>query len=254
LWLPRKDAMDTVYDTLKPAIRYAREECVDLPPTTFVEHHADLSAKQAKSYGTMLKTLKAEVNEGEVTAANEAVKLGKLVQIACGVVYDSHNQIPHELGAPSREDLACDLVRGAAGKAIVFVPFVAVIQRVATVLQNAGFSVGIVHGGVSSRERNDIFQRFQRTNDLDVIVAQPAAMSHGLTLTAASTIVWYAPITSSDTYEQANARITRPGQAHNTLIANISGTPEERRIYDRLKKRQKVQNILLDKVVASRAA
>ena len=254
LWVPRQNAMDTVYDALKPAIRYSREECVDLPPTTFSDQHAELTAKQHKAYKAMRDTLRSQIEAGEITAANEAVKLGKLVQIACGMAYGANGDDVIDIGAKPREELTSQLVKDAAGKAIVFVPFVASIQRVEAALQAQGFSTGVVHGKVSSTARNALFQRFQHGDDLDVLVAQPAAMSHGLTLTAASTIIWYAPITSSDTYEQANARITRPGQTHNTLIVNVSGTAEERRIYDRLKRRQKVQNILLDKVVAGRAA
>lgn len=85
-----------------------------------------------------------------------------------------------------------------------------------------------------------------------MLVAQPAAMSHGLTLTAASTIVWYAPIPSNDIFEQANARITRPGQKHSQLIVMIEGTPIERKYYQRLKDKQKVQGVLLDLIKADR--
>jgi SNF2 family DNA or RNA helicase len=81
-----------------------------------------------------------------------------------------------------------------------------------------------------------------------VLVAQPAAMSHGLTLVAANTIVWYAPVTSNETYEQANGRITRPGQKHQQFIINIEGTAIERKIYDRLRNKQKTQGLLLDLV------
>lgn len=254
LWVPRKEAMDRVYEALSPAIRYSREECVDLPATTFTEQHAEMTPKQAKAYKQMRDTLRSQVETGEVTAANEAVKLGKLIQIACGMAYSAHGGDVIDIGAQPREDLTAQLVRDAAGKAIVFVPFVASIQRVEAALQAQGFSTGAIHGGVSGSARTQLFHRFQNGDDLDVLVAQPGAMSHGLTLTAASTIIWYAPITSSDIYEQANARITRPGQKHNTLIVNISGTGEERRIYDRLKRRQKVQKILLDMVESSRAA
>lgn len=253
LWVPRKDAMDTVHAMLQPAIRYAREECVDLPPTTFTDRHAELTPPQHKAYGAMRDTLRAEVEDGQVTAANEAVKLGKLVQIACGMVYSSNGEGDLiDIDARHREALLLDLLKEAHAKAIVFLPFVSTVHRVAQVVSDAGYRVGVIHGGVSSSARNELFHGFQDGSSIDVLVAQPAAMSHGLTLTAASTIVWYAPITSSDVYEQANARITRPGQKHNTLVVNISGTAEERRIYDRLKRRQKVQNILLDKVVAGR--
>ena len=76
-------------------------------------------------------------------------------------------------------------------------------------------------------------------------MAQPYAMSHGLTLTAANTVVWYAPITSADTYEQANGRIARPGQKLTTHIIHIEGTQAEMRIYKRLEKKQRIQGLLL---------
>ena len=71
-------------------------------------------------------------------------------------------------------------------------------------------------------------------------------MSHGLTLTAASTVIWFAPVTSNEVYQQANARITRPGQKHNQLIVNIEGSLVERKVYTRLKAKQSMQGALLD--------
>jgi SNF2 family DNA or RNA helicase len=73
-------------------------------------------------------------------------------------------------------------------------------------------------------------------------------MSHGLTLTSASTIIWYAPVTSHDTYQQANARITRPGQKNTQFIVHLEGTEVERRIYKRLQSKEKMQGLLLDSV------
>ena len=79
-----------------------------------------------------------------------------------------------------------------------------------------------------------------------MLVANPTTMSHGLTLTAATTIVWYAPIHSNDVYEQACARVRRPGQTRTTVIVHIAGSDIERRIYNRLRKKQKLQGSLLD--------
>ena len=114
------------------------------------------------------------------------------------------------------------------------------------------FSVEVIHGGVSKSERDRIFSAFQKTKDPKVLVAQPAAMSHGLTLTAASTIVWYSCITSNEVFEQANGRINRPGQKMNNFIILLEGTPVESRIYARLRKKQKMQGALLDEVKAHR--
>jgi SNF2 family DNA or RNA helicase len=106
--------------------------------------------------------------------------------------------------------------------------------------------VAAIHGGTPKAERDQIFGDFQKTTDPHVIVANPATMSHGLTLTAATTIVWYAPIHSNDIYEQACARVRRPGQTRTTVIAHIAGSDIERRIYSRLQSKQKLQGSLLE--------
>jgi SNF2 family DNA or RNA helicase len=207
-----------------------------------------LTKDQQKMYKEMEDKLRAEVENGEVTAVNEAVKALKLVQIACGVIYDSGGGERYTIDNDYRLKELLSIVQESQTKSIVFVPFVSAVEHVAEYLQNKGFKVGVIHGGVSSTQRRDIFHGFQDGSSVDVLVAQPRAMSHGLTLTAASTIVWFAPVTSSETYEQANGRITRPGQKHNTLIVNIAGTKLEERMFKRLKNKQKMQNLLLDMV------
>jgi hypothetical protein len=68
-----------------------------------------------------------------------------------------------------------------------------------------------------------------------VLIIQPQAASHGLTLTAADTIIWYAPVTSVETYLQANARINRPGQKNAMTIVHIKGSEVETRLYRMLR-------------------
>jgi SNF2 family DNA or RNA helicase len=98
----------------------------------------------------------------------------------------------------------------------------------------------------SKSDRDRIFSEFQRGVDLRVLVANASTMSHGLTLTAATTIVWYAPVHSNETYEQACARVRRPGQTRTTVIVHIASTDVERRVYKRLQDKQSMQGVLLD--------
>ena len=79
-----------------------------------------------------------------------------------------------------------------------------------------------------------------------MINAHPECMSHGLTLTAADTIVWFGPVTKLETYEQANARITRIGQVHKQQIIKLVGTPAERMVYRRLEDKHELQESILD--------
>jgi SNF2 family DNA or RNA helicase len=199
----------------------------------------------------MMTTLRFQHAAGEVTAVNEAVKAGKLIQIACGVAYDENGQ-EVTLDAKPRLEVTREIIEEAAAKTIVFVPFVSSVKYVADYLRSHGITVECVYGEVSKGERDRIFKEFQTLPDPKVIVAQPAAMSHGLTLVAANTIVWYAPIFSNDTFDQACARITRPGQTRTQLIVKIEGSPIEQRAYERLKNKQKMQGLLLTMVEEDR--
>lgn len=245
-WVPRDTAVQIVQQAMQPAVRYSREDCVDLPPVVYQTREVPLTPEQDKAYKEMVRHLRTEVEEGEVLAVNEAVKIAKLLQIACGVAYGPNGE---EITFPDNNRLAVleEIIEEAGTKVIVFCPFVSALKHVADHLRK-NFSVEIIHGGVGKNERDRIFSFFQKTADPKVLVAQPAAMSHGLTLTAASTIVWYSAVTSNEIYEQACGRITRPGQKHTQFIVNIEGSPVERRLFERLRTKQAMQGLLLDLV------
>lgn len=252
LWLPKPDAMDKVHAAMQPAIRFSRDDCIDLPPCLYESRTVQLSKAQDKAYKEMMNNLHTSFATGEdITAVNEAVKMSKLLQIVCGVAYDADgNEVT--LDAAHRLSELLNIVEEAGTKVIVYVPFVSSIKLVTEFLRKHNKSVECVHGGVGKSERDRIFGAFQREAEPQVLVAQPAAMSHGLTLTAASTIVWYAPITSNDIFEQANGRITRPGQHNNQFIIMLEGSSVEQKIYNRLKNKQQTQGVLLDMVRSNR--
>ena len=249
-WVPKAGATELVKDVMQPSVRFTRDECLDLPPLMYETRQVPLTKEQGKAYKDMLTKLRIQAEEGDITAVNEAVKMGKLVQIACGVVYASDGT---EVTVPAthRIEETRSICHSAQGKVIVFVPYVSSVNMVAKELSK-DFTVEIIHGGVKKDERDRIFAAFQKAKDPKVLVAQPAAMSHGLTLTAASTIVWYSCITSNETFEQANGRINRPGQKMNNFIICLEGTPVEKRIYARLRGKQKMQGALLDEIKAHR--
>lgn len=244
-WLPRDTATQIVADAMQPAIRFRRDECVDLPPVIYMERHAELTDQQKRAYQEMVVLLRTEIGDKQALAANAAVKLSKLVQIACGVVYGKNGE-EMAVPAPARIEATLELIEQAHGKVIVFVPFTAVLKYVAGEIAKAGYTVATIGGGTPKAQRDEIFGCFQGTDNPEVLVAQPASMSHGLTLTAADTVIWYGPVTSNEVLQQANARISRPGQKRKQIIAYLSGTPVERRIYDRLGKKQSLQGLLLD--------
>src|SRR6185436_8561096 len=126
-------------------------------------------------------------------------------------------------------------------KIIVFVPFVHALQSIKDYLVKQGETVEMVYGGTAKGARDRIFADFQTSLSPRVLVAHPQCMAHGLTLTAASTIVWYTATNNPEHYEQANGRIRRPGQKEKQLIVHLTGTPVERVAYTRLKSRGRMQ-------------
>jgi SNF2 family DNA or RNA helicase len=245
-WVPRDNAAEIVHNAMQPAIRYTRAEIMDLPDCMFETRHVELSPVQKVAYSTMLRDLAANIGGNTVIAANDAVAAGKLLQVACGVVYaNNHEQI--QIPSIDRVKETVEIIEQSHAKVIVFAPFRSVVEWLAEEL-NKHFPTEFVHGGTSATARNRIFSRFQHEKDFKVIVAHPGAMAHGLTLTEANTIVWFCPIYSNEIYEQANGRINRPGQKNNMLVVHIEGTELERRIYKRLSSRQRLQGLLLDMV------
>lgn len=242
-WVPRSDALDTVYRQMQPGIRFKREDCIDLPPTTYVTRDVELTSEQKKLYKSMMDDFKAEYAGGQITASNEAIKMGRLVQIGLGVTYDAQGQ---DIIIPSkpRTDLVLEIIEEAGAKVIVFSPYIGALKATADEI-GKHHTVSVVYGGVSKKQRDDIFYDFLQPGGARVLVAHPACMAHGLTLTSADTIVWLAPHTSSETVLQANARIARPGQKMKTLIVTLVGSDVERRIHERQMKRESSQGVLL---------
>ena len=232
-WVAKPGSQDTVHQVLQPAIRFERSQCLDLPPVTHVEREAPLTPQQAKYY-KLLKDKMTMVADGEsITAVNAATNLNKLLQISGGAVYTDTGEVV-EFDVSNRLNVVLEVIEESSHKVLVFVPFTHTIELLKATLDKHGVSNDVINGKVSVNKRSDIVTRFQNNPDPYVLIIQPQAASHGLTLTAANTIIWYAPVTSVETYLQANARINRPGQHNPMTIVHIKGSEIESRLYSML--------------------
>ena len=95
-------------------------------------------------------------------------------------------------------------------------------------------------------KRTEIFRAFQTTDNPRVLVIQPQAAAHGVTLTAADTIVWWGPTSSLETYAQANARIHRSGQKHPCTVVQLQGSDIEKQVYALLDSRVDIHTKIVD--------
>lgn len=238
-WEAKPTATDTIRQVMAPAIRFSRAECVDLPPTLWQYRTVELTPEQRAAYDQMRTSLKIEHASGQARAVNEADKVMKLVQVACGAVSSATGDEPVVLSNSNRIKVLKEIIEQAAGKVIVYVPFVGGLHAVFEEVSK-DWPTALVYGSTPRDERTSIFHLFQNGSpeQLRVIVANPKVMSHGLTLTAADTIVWFAPTPSYETFDQANHRIIRPSQKKNTLVVMLEGTAVERKIYHRNQQRE----------------
>jgi SNF2 family DNA or RNA helicase len=192
----------------------------------------------------MMDELVCEAGAGTITAVNEAVKMGKLVQIAAGCAYAADGSLLH-IKADARVKELMRIIEASEGKVIVFIPLTGALQSVASEVSKV-WKTEVVYGDVSKSERDRIFSDFKTDFGAHVIVAHPKCMAHGLSLTIASTIVWFIPTNNPSDYQQANCRIHRPGQTKNTYIIHLQGSDIERRMYTTLKTKGTVQGCLLE--------
>jgi len=229
-WIPRPDSNATVFNLLQPAIRFEKSQCLDLPDKMYISRHAPLTSQQERYYKELKTKLLMEAAGEEISSINAASKMSKLLQISCGSVYSDSGAVI-DFDVSTRLNAIEEVINEASHKVLIFVPFRHTIELLSAHLKKAGIEIDEIHGDVPVRKRTEIFKQFQEGTRLKALVIQPQAAAHGVTLTAADTIIWYAPVTSCETYLQANARIDRPGQKNAMTIVHIEGSPIERKLY-----------------------
>ncbi len=244
-WAPKEDATTTVHRVLQPAIRFTKEECLDLPPMVYVKREVELTRQQKKYYKELKSKMVMEAAGEQVTAANAAVNMNKLLQISAGAVYtDKGDAVQFDI-AP-RYKVLREVIDESSKKVLVFVPFKHTIDMLTAKLRDDGITVDVIRGDVPAPKRTEIFKRFQEQEDPKVLVIQPQSAAHGVTLTAANTVVWWAPTSSLETYAQANARVHRSGQDHKCTVVQLQGSHAEKRVYALLDNRINVHTKMID--------
>jgi len=236
-WVPRPEALDICQRVLQPSIRYSLEECTEIPDTLFLAHECPMSVEQIKAFKEMKE--RAVLLSHDVSAPNMAVALQKMLQI-CGGSVIGNDGAHVKLDYTGRYDTLKELVDEIGDKVIVFVPFRGMQASLLALFQKDGYDAAIVNGDVTGNERNKIFDAFQNSDKVRVLLAHPKVAAHGLTLTRSKDVIWYLPTYSLELYEQANARIRRIGTQGKTRVHHLSGTSFERELYHRLQNKRRV--------------
>lgn len=244
-WIPRFNAQDIVFKTLQPAIRYTKADCLDLPDVLYTTRDIPLTPQQDKYYKKLKKEFFIEAGGQDVTAVNAGVMLTKLLQVSSGAIYADSGEIV-EFDMSNRMTALKEIISEASHKVLIFCPFRHSIEKIMSELNKDKISCEAIHGDVSMTKRTEIFKNFQEKTDPHVLVIQPQAASHGVTLHAANVVVFWSPVMSVETYIQCCARVDRAGQRNPMTVVHLQGSPVEKKIYAMLQNKIDTHTKLVD--------
>jgi SNF2 family DNA or RNA helicase len=245
-WVAKPDAKDTVFEALQPAIRFTKAQCLDLPPVITMTREVPLTPQQAKYYNLLKDQMLFQAAGETISAVNAGVAVSKLLQISCGAAYTDDKEVV-EFDASPRLAVLEEVLEETTRKVIIFALFTSTIQTIHRHLSKKNISADIIDGSVSPSKRGQIIHRFQNEPDPRVLVMQPAASAHGITLTAADTVVFYGPLMSVEQYIQCCARADRKGQdSDKVTVVHIQGSAIEKRMFKALEGKVSDNSLLTD--------
>lgn len=194
------------------SFRATKAECLDLPETTDVIRQVELESAALQVYRGLVKESYAELSSGEVTAPNILTRLLRLSQLTGGFIGNDETAAVEQISAAKLSALE-DILDGAAAegkKLVIIARFIPEIKAICKLLEKRGLRYSYITGEVKNREEQ--VSAFQNDPAVMAFVGQIATAGLGITLTAASTMVFYSLDYSMSNFEQTKARIHRVGQ------------------------------------------
>lgn len=231
-WTDKPDAQDIVAAALHDInIRYALEECIDMPEQVVSMRTVQLPKLILDKYKELAEDSVLLANGAVISAIHAGAKVKKLLQLCTGAVYDEagNAQGVHE----ERYNLVMQLVDERKHSLVAF-NWRHEREYMTKLADKLGISYAVIDGETPASRRKDIVDRMQ-AGQLKVVFAHPQSAGHGLTLTKATTIIWASPTYNAEHYQQFNRRIYRAGQTQRTEVIRIAAEHTwEQDVYERL--------------------
>lgn len=229
------------------AFRATKAECLDLPETTDIVRKVELEPNAMRIYSNLVKDSYAELTKGEVTITNVLTKLLRLSQLTGGFI-GSDESTTTERVSSAKLDVLEDIIDSALEenkKLVIIARFVAELHAICKLLDKKGIQHSLIMGSVHSRDEQ--VAQFQTNPEVHVFVGQIATAGLGITLTAASTMVFYSLDYSMSNFEQTKARIHRAGQRMpcTYIYLTAKGTVDEK-VLKALKTKANLARTLVD--------
>ena len=215
--------LDELTELIKPhSYRVTKEECLDLPEKTYTMRSIELTAEQKTMYNQMKKTAVALLDNMEMVTANAVItQLLRLHQISCGFVNTDDGNIIRFKNNRMPELLS--ILEEVSGKVIIWANYRHDIMAIELELARVygPKTVATYFGDTDGEERQNIVDRFQETDELRLFVGQPRTGGYGLTLTAASTVIYYSNSYDLEVRLQSEDRAHRIGQSNAVTYIDI---------------------------------
>jgi len=230
--------LDELRDLIAPhSYRVTKDECLDLPAKIYQRIPVELAPAQRRAYDAIRAEVRAELAGGDVTTMLALTKLLRLQQVIGGFVsYDDGRAEPvvgaHEMPRMRvlREQVGDTL--SAGGKVLVWARFRPEIGMIVRALREEHGHAAVVeyHGDTAQDARWEAVQRFQGDDACRIFVGQPRCAGIGLTLTAASTVIYYSNDYSLEARLQSEDRAHRIGTTGHVVYIDLvaEGTIDER--------------------------
>ena len=210
-------------EQLKPfSFRCLKDDCLDLPEKTYMKRVIQLTEEQQKVYDQMKKLALAELNGKLTTTVNAITQIMRLHQITCGH-FKSDDGSTQTLKS-NRLDQLLDVLSEMEGKAVIWAHYRYDIEVIVGAIKKeyGDKSVVTYFGDTSTDDRQKAIKSIQDPNSpVRFIVGTPQTGGYGITLTGASTMIYYSNGYDLEKRQQSEARIDRIGQMKNMTYIDI---------------------------------
>ena len=232
--------LDELSETLKNfSYRVLKDDCLDLPKKTFMKRIIQMTPEQSRVYQQMKKMALAELNGKVTTTVNAITQLMRLQQITCGH-FKADDGTMQEIKNNRITELV-DTVDEIQGKVVIWAHWRNDIETIVKHLKDeyGDNSVVTYYGDTSTEERQTAIKKMQNPKSpVRFLVGTPQTGGYGITLTGASTMIYYSNGYDLEKRQQSEARIDRIGQEKPMTYIDIiaEGTVDEK-IVTSLKKK-----------------
>ena len=210
------------------SFRVTKDQALDLPPKVYTTRQVSLSTEQLQHYTSLKKNAVTMIDDELISATEVMTQLLRLQQVLCGYLKTDDGNIIDIKN--NRMDALFETIEEMDGKVIIWSRFRRDIINITAKLakKNGQGSVVSFFGDTSDADRKSAVQNFQ-FGDARFFVANPQTAGFGLTLTAATNVIYYANDFNLETRIQSEDRCHRIGQKKSVTYVDLlcKGTIDE---------------------------